>query len=53
MPRINRDRDRSLAGDAAAGARFARLHRLSVWINAAQIVVVAVVLARFVGPAVA
>ena len=52
MPRINRNRDRSLEGDAAAGVRFNRLHRLSVWINAVQIVVVAVVLARFVGPAV-
>jgi hypothetical protein len=48
MPMINRARDAMLAGDAASKTRFTRLHRLSVWINAAQIVAVAVVLARFV-----
>ena len=48
MPMINRARDAMLAGDAASKTRFSRLHRLSVWINAAQIVAVAVVLARFV-----
>lgn len=36
MPRINRLRDRQLAGDAAAGAGFGRLHRASVLINTAQ-----------------
>ncbi len=48
MPMINLARDAMLAGDAASKTRFTRLHRLSVWINAAQIVAVAVVLARFV-----
>ena len=38
MPRINDYRDRMLAGDPEAGPRFTRLHRLSVWINAAQLV---------------
>ena len=37
MPRINHLRDAQLAGDADAGPRFDRLHRLSVWINSAQI----------------
>ena len=37
MPRINRLRDTQMAGDADAGRRFERLHRLSVWINSAQI----------------
>ncbi len=37
MPRINDCRDRMLAGDTKAGKRFTRLHRLSVWINAAQL----------------
>ena len=46
MPRINRTRDAAMAGDAAADARFARLHRFSVWINAAQILAIAVVLFR-------
>jgi hypothetical protein len=48
MPMINRARDAMLAGDAASKTRFSGLHRLSVWINAAQIVAVAVGLARFV-----
>jgi hypothetical protein len=46
MPRINRARDASLAGAAEAHARFARLHRLSVAINAVQIAAVALVLVR-------
>ncbi len=37
LPRINRARDAELAGDAAAGRRFARLHRLSVLLNLAQL----------------
>lgn len=37
VPRINRARDAELAGDAPAGRRFARLHRLSVLLNAAQL----------------
>ena len=37
VPRINRARDAELAGDAAAGRRFARLHRVSVLLNLAQL----------------
>lgn len=48
MPRINRARDAMLGGDPVSEKRFSRLHRLSVWINAAQILAIAVVLARFV-----
>ena len=36
MPTINRTRDAELAGDNEAGARFNRLHRLSVLINGLQ-----------------
>ena len=36
MPTINRARDAELAGDSEAGARFTRLHRLSVLINGLQ-----------------
>ena len=38
MPRINRHRDRMLAGETIAEQPFARLHRLSVWINTAQLI---------------
>lgn len=48
MPRINRARDAMLGGDTVSERWFSRLHRLSVWINAAQIVAIAVVLARFI-----
>jgi hypothetical protein len=41
MPRINRLRDRMIAGDTAAGPGFDRLHRASVGINLVQIVVAA------------
>ena len=37
VPRINQLRDAELAGDAAAGARFATLHRVSVIINMVQL----------------
>jgi len=37
MPSINALRDRQLAGDAAAGQAFERRHRLSVAINALQL----------------
>ena len=37
VPRINALRDRELAGDVSAGKGFARLHRLSVAINALQL----------------
>ncbi|MEM7405710.1 MAG: DUF4149 domain-containing protein [Pseudomonadota bacterium] len=48
MPRINRDRDAELAGDAAAGKRFHRGHQTSVAVNALQLLTVLVVLVRFV-----
>ena len=48
MPRINLARDGVLAGDPSAGRRFSRLHKLSVWINAVQIIAIAIVLARFI-----
>ncbi len=48
MPGINRARDAALAGHPEAGRRFSRLHRLSVWINALQIITVGVVLAGLV-----
>ncbi len=38
IPRINRARDAELAGDTGAGRRFARLHRLSVFLNMAQLI---------------
>jgi hypothetical protein len=41
MPRINALRDRMVAGDAAAGPGFDRLHRASVGINLVQMVVAA------------
>jgi hypothetical protein len=41
MPRINALRDRSLAGDAAAGKRFDRLRRSSVALNGVQIAALA------------
>lgn len=46
MPRINACRDRALAGDAAAGRRFDALHRVSVWINAAQLFASGAVMVR-------
>ena len=48
MPCINRARDAVLAGDSSAGRGFSRLHKLSVWINAVQIIAVAIVLARLI-----
>ena len=39
MPKINEARDASLAGNAEASIRFERLHRLSVIINAIQLLV--------------
>ena len=47
MPAINRYRDRSLAGDEAAGKRFDLLHKVTVWINVVQLVLLIVVLVRF------
>jgi hypothetical protein len=48
MPRINQARDAS-PGGAAADARFGRLHRLSVAINAVQMVARLVVFGRLAG----
>ena len=48
MPSINRARDAVLAGESSAEKRFSRLHRLSVWINALQIITVGIVLARLI-----
>jgi hypothetical protein len=48
MPGINRARDAVLAGDSAAGRRFSRLHRASVWINGVQIITAGIVMARLV-----
>ena len=38
LPRINTARDAQLAGDAEAGGRFDRYHKLSVGINLLQLV---------------
>jgi len=46
MPRINRHRDRMLRGEGGSGARFQRLHRASVAINALQLAGTLVVLVR-------
>jgi hypothetical protein len=46
MPRINRYRDQSVDGDPSAATAFARLHQLSVWINAAQLLGALTVLVR-------
>jgi len=47
MPRINEQRDLSLAGDEAAKRRFRRLHRLSVVANLLQMGVTMAVLGGF------
>ena len=47
VPRINALRDAELAGDGAAGARFARLHRLSVVINMIQLAALLFLLVRY------
>ena len=44
MPRMNPWRDAELAGDAAAGRRFAAAHRFSVLVNMLQMALAAVVL---------
>jgi hypothetical protein len=46
MPRINRFRDASLAGDAPAERAFSRWHRTSVWLNGVQILIICYVLIR-------
>lgn len=50
MPCINRARDGATSGFSADAQRFARLHRCSVWINALQVVVLAIVLIRLIDP---
>ena len=47
VPRINQLRDAELAGDAAAGARFAALHRVSVIINMVQLLTLVVLLLKY------
>ena len=47
VPRINQLRDAELAGDAAAGARFATLHRVSVIINMVQLLTLVFLLLKY------
>ena len=47
VPHINQLRDAELAGDAAAGARFATLHRVSVTINMFQLLALVVLLLKY------
>ena len=47
VPRINQLRDAELAGDAAAGARFATLHRVSVIINMVQLLALVFLLLKY------
>lgn len=48
MPRINALRDRQARGESEAGPRFARLHRLSVWINAVQLLAAGIIMVRLI-----
>ena len=47
LRRINRLRDAAKKGDKVADAQFKQSHRLSVWINAAQMLAVIVVLSMY------
>ena len=47
VPRINQLRDAELAGDAAAGTRFATLHRVSVIINMVQLLALVALLLKY------
>ena len=47
VPRINQLRDTEIAGDAAAGTRFATLHRMSVIINMVQLLALVVLLLKY------
>ena len=47
VPRINQLRDAELSGDAAAGARFATLHRVSVIINMVQLLALVFLLLKY------
>jgi len=46
MPRINRRRDAVVQGNASAEVSFNRLHRISVLINAVQIIAIFCILVR-------
>ena len=48
MPVINKYRDAQLAGDSSSAKPFERLHRASVILNTAQLIMVAVVFVRLV-----
>ena len=47
VPRINQLRDAELAGDTAAGARFATMHRVSVIINMIQLLALVALLLKY------
>ena len=47
VPRINQLRDAELAGDTAAGPRFATLHRVSVIINLIQLLALVALLLKY------
>ena len=47
VPRINQRRDAELAGDTAAGARFATMHRVSVIINMIQLLALVALLLKY------
>jgi len=49
LPRIDQARERAVAGDAPATARFRRLHRAATLLNALQLVAVVAALIRLVG----
>jgi hypothetical protein len=48
MPKINQFRDEELGGNAKAGKAFNMLHKLSVYINLAQMIIVTVVFLKIV-----
>lgn len=50
MPRINRYRDGMLSGDRSAERPFTWLHRMSVWVNGAQLIGALFVLVRLALP---
>jgi hypothetical protein len=50
MPRINRFRDRLIAGDEAAAAPFAKFHRASVGINLVQLFAAGLSLTMVIAP---
>ena len=48
MPKINQFRDAGLGGDEGAGKTFNLLHKLSVFINLAQLTAVTIVFVRII-----